>query len=91
VTVYWIWASAVRPSAEIALEVYGSMTAATCGAVFAWSTLASTAAWYFGSVILVPAGDSKTIWALVPAAGGSVFCSSLSAFCEDEPGSRTRC
>jgi hypothetical protein len=70
----------------MAFEVNGSTTAATWGAMLAWSSVASTAERYFASLILVPGGDSNTICTLVPAAGGSVLCSSSSAFCDDEPG-----
>ena len=70
----------------MAFDVNGSTTADTWGAFLACSSVASTAERYFASLILVPAGDSNTICALVPAAGGSVFCSSSRASWEDEPG-----
>ena len=86
VTLYSIVARALRPSRETACEVKGSTTAATCGACFARPSVASTAARYLASVMLVPAGAWNTICALVPAAGGSVLCRWSRAFCEDEPG-----
>ena len=83
---YSIPASAARPSREMAFAVKGSTTAATCGASRARSSVASTAARYFASVILVAAGDWSTICALVPAAVGSVLCRRSRAFWDDEPG-----
>ncbi len=85
-TRYWTWAIAVVWSGDIAPEVLGGMTAATCGACRASASADVIAACSAGSVSLCPAGAVKTIWALVPAAAGKSCCIRFRACCDWEPG-----